>query len=313
MRYIGNGHYCYANVTAMLLASVGKRVEPGMIEVLSGVGIGAHWLEAGDLIFFDSAAPDRGISTALELLGFAVQEHASADGDPPPWSALSDALATGPAILGPVDIGLLTHKPGRGRPSGIDHYVLAYAIDDAEVFYHDPAGYPYVSMPRDALAEAWHGALIGYRRGAYRWWAAPQRVAHPTDAELLPGLLLTLERHYQQTEARVPEGAGGVAIRRLAERVRAGRPPEPLYGHLVSFALQVAARRAGDFAAYFNGRGNHDQRVLVLAALKLEQAALFGRCHTLLVRQEWPAAADSLTLLAATEDQVRAQVSALAR
>ena len=42
MRYIGNGHYCYANVTAMLLDAVGERVKPETIEVLSGVGVGAH-------------------------------------------------------------------------------------------------------------------------------------------------------------------------------------------------------------------------------------------------------------------------------
>ena len=43
LAYIGNGHYCYANVTAMLLASVGETVPPGQVEVLSGAGLGAAW------------------------------------------------------------------------------------------------------------------------------------------------------------------------------------------------------------------------------------------------------------------------------
>ena len=33
--------YCYANSTAMLLASAGETVSPRLIEVLSGVGLGA--------------------------------------------------------------------------------------------------------------------------------------------------------------------------------------------------------------------------------------------------------------------------------
>src|SRR3712207_1485674 len=32
--YVGSGHYCYANVTAMLLASAGEQVAPALIEVL---------------------------------------------------------------------------------------------------------------------------------------------------------------------------------------------------------------------------------------------------------------------------------------
>jgi hypothetical protein len=303
MRYIGNGHYCYANVTAMLLSAAGEDVDPSTLEVLSGVGVGAHWPHHADLIFFDASAPDQGVSCALGLLGFAVEERASGDGDPPPWAALADALTRGPAILGPVDIGLLTHKPGRGRPSGIDHYVLAFALTESEVFFHDPAGYPHVSMPREALAEAWRAEQIGYRRGAYRWWTAPRRVTHPTEEDILRGLLETLARNYQRSEARAPGGVGGAAILRLADRVRDGQLPAPLYGHLVSFAFQVAARRAGDFAVYFGGRAP------TLAAVKEEQAELFGRCHMLLVRQDWHAAADTLARLAAAEDRFRALVT----
>jgi len=36
--YIGNGPYCYANATAMLLASIGENVPPSQIEVLTGQG-----------------------------------------------------------------------------------------------------------------------------------------------------------------------------------------------------------------------------------------------------------------------------------
>src|SRR5690242_2072514 len=108
--YIGNGHYCYANATAMLLAAAGEQIAPGLVEVLSGVSLGAGWNEQMDLIFFDTVAPDVGVSRALGVLGFAADERASVDGAPAPLAALAEALAIGPAVLGPVDMGLLLYR-----------------------------------------------------------------------------------------------------------------------------------------------------------------------------------------------------------
>src|SRR5215217_4742742 len=116
--YVGNGHYCYANTTAMLLASVGEQVSAGLIEVVSGVSLGAAWNEAMGLIFFDSTAPDVGISRALRLQGFEIDERASADGDPAPLEELARALEAGPALLGPLDMGLLSYRAGKRQASG---------------------------------------------------------------------------------------------------------------------------------------------------------------------------------------------------
>ena len=314
--YIGNGHYCYANVTAMLLASIGERVAPDLIEVLTGMAVGAHWTADGSAIFFDSSTPDRGITDALRLLGFEAEEHVSTPADAPPWGELAVALAAGPAILGPVDIGLLTHVPGRGRASGSDHYVLAYEMNEAEVFFHDPGGYPHVSLSYAALAEAWRAEKVGRRDEAFRWWAAPRRVAQPTDAEIFQNALSLFVRNYQQTEARAVAGTSGgtggkdgdgrasTAILKLADQVRSGELPARLLGHLCAFALPVAARRALDFAVFLDGR------MPGIAALKWEQASLFGRSHTLLVRQDWNDAADTLVRLATAEDAFRDQLMA---
>jgi NAD(P)-dependent dehydrogenase (short-subunit alcohol dehydrogenase family) len=70
--YVGNSHYCFANATAMLLASIGEHVSPSLIEALSGVGLGASWSDELGLIFFDASPPDVGISRALDLLGFSL-------------------------------------------------------------------------------------------------------------------------------------------------------------------------------------------------------------------------------------------------
>lgn len=48
--YIGKSEYCYANSAAMLLASAGYTVPPGTIEVLTGMGVGAAWIEASDAL-----------------------------------------------------------------------------------------------------------------------------------------------------------------------------------------------------------------------------------------------------------------------
>ena len=299
--YVGNGHYCYANTTAMLLASVGEQVPAGLVEVLSGVSLGATWNEAMGLIFFDSSAPDVGISRALRLLGFETDERASADGDPAPLADLARVLQDGPALLGPLDMGLLSYRTGKRQASGVDHFVLVYAIDDAEVYLHDPAGYPSVLLPLADLVPAWAAEQIGYRRGAYRWWHGPRRVARPTDDALCESALRAFGEVYRAADARAARGVntGGVAIRRLAEQVREGDLPASLAGHLRGFTFQVGARRALD-VAYFLG-----QRAPVLARLKAEQARLFGRAHTLFVRQDWPGTADTLTALAAAEDELR--------
>ncbi len=81
IHYIGNGPYCYANATAMLLGTIEEHISPSRIEVLTGVGLGAFWLGDAKLIFFSNlgTAPDIGISKALELVGFNYIEK-SRDG-----------------------------------------------------------------------------------------------------------------------------------------------------------------------------------------------------------------------------------------
>ena len=93
--YIGNGDYCYANATAMLLAANGEKIAPSRIEVLCGVGLGAFWIEGADLIFFSGLAtpPDKGISQALILLGFGCTEKWSQEATPPPFEGLRSDLA----------------------------------------------------------------------------------------------------------------------------------------------------------------------------------------------------------------------------
>jgi hypothetical protein len=298
--YVGNGPYCYANSTAMLLAATGEQVSPGLIEVLSGVGLGATWLPDSEVFFLSMAAPDVGIGRALGLLGFDVMERAHRDDDAAPFDELGTALAQGPAVLGPLDMGLLTYVAGRGTATGADHFVLVYGLDEAEAHLHDPAGQPHVSISRTDLEKAWRAELVEYRRGAYRWWTNPRRVRRPSEAELVQTALAAFREIYREAETAPAPGVerGSAAIRLLAGRTRDGLP-QKVARHLVAFVFQLGARRALDYAAFLQeGPG-------ALARIEREQAALLGRCHTLAVRQDCPELVGALHRLADTEDRFR--------
>ena len=64
LAYIGNGPYCYANSASMLLESAGESIEPRLIEVLSGVGLGACWIAESQTLFLSgwTSVPDVGVS-----------------------------------------------------------------------------------------------------------------------------------------------------------------------------------------------------------------------------------------------------------
>ncbi len=98
---------------------------------------------------------------------------------------------------------------------------------------------------------------------------------------------------------RGPWLAGKQAIMQFAEGICGGDVSPGTRGHLVNFALQLGAKRALDYAAFFEA---HDPD---LAGLKRRQAELFGRSHTLAVRERWADLADVLAALAEVEDTFR--------
>ena len=90
--YIGNGAYCYANSTSMLLASIGENISPSKIEVLSAVGLGAFLLKNTNLLFFGWEVPDNGIDNALKILGFEPSRKNTSKSKQPPFNKLRKYL-----------------------------------------------------------------------------------------------------------------------------------------------------------------------------------------------------------------------------
>lgn len=282
----------------MVLSAIGEQISPSTIEVLSGVGLGAHWLEEQKLIFFSLGHPDEGVSSALGMLGFSFVEKASSDDDPPPFEQLRADLTRSPAILGPLDMGYLRYVPFHRAAAGADHFVVALQMDDGMIRLHDPAGYPLVSLPIEDMAQAWKAERIGYRRGRYRYWTSLKRERQPSEEEIYGNALSHFQRVYQAGEG-LQQALNGSAITAAADYFGSGAPSGRALGHAGDFAFKLGAKRALDFAAFF------EERDTTLAELKKGQGELFGACHTLAVAGSWSRLAGSLRELAEVEETFR--------
>lgn len=312
IKYVGKAEYCYANAATMLLSSVGESIWPSLIEVLTGVGLGAFLAKNTNFLFFNNFAawPDEGINRAFAILGFVFEEEFVKDRENPPFDKLSRILVKGPVILGPLDLGLLVYNPNHEYLSGTDHFVLAYRMDNEKVYLHDPYGFPNVFLTLDQLKEAWKAENILYRRDYYRFWHQPRRVRHPTENEIYRKAMASFIGLYKRSAQKAAkEGVlvGAEAIRTSGSRIKKGiaRPDEILF--LTSFALALASRRSLDFAEFFS-KLNPD-----LAELKERQAQLFGESQTLASQEYWKQLNIVFEKLAVIEDGFSKQLLKLAK
>lgn len=300
----GNGPYCYSNTASMLLSTIGEQVSPQEMEAYTGVGLGAFWLAREKSLFFSSLSnpPDLGITRALHLLGFSFDEKVTSDPGSPPVEQLRSDLASSAAVLGPLDMGYLTHNPLHKRMMGADHFVLAYRFEKEGVLIHDPEGFPSVLLPFRQLELAWRADSIAYRRGHYRYWTRPRRVRKPSQDELYDSTLRSFKEVYSEAEnlaAKHNLTIDAKAIMTLQKHVKTGKVSPAERGFMVFFAFKLGARRALDFASIFGSRRPE------LARLKEKQAELFGILQLLAVERRWTRVADSLEKLAQVETEFR--------
>jgi hypothetical protein len=290
MEYHGSVPYCYANSVAMLLSAHGEQVYPGLIEVLTGVGLGA--VQAPDGRTYLSTTPQQvpaGVGKALELLGFEAATAAGPE-DADVLELLRADLAAGPVMLGPLDMGHLTYIPWHRALAGSDHYLVATAVDGERARLQDPAGFPSTALDRQDLARAWRAERIGAPGGPFRRWLRPRRVARPTGRQLYRDAMAFFRATYRDLPP------GDAAIRGLAKHLRPGRVAEDERGFLTAFTFPLGARRALDYADFFAGGGDAE-----LAATKRSQARLLGDCLLAANRDDWRRVADALDTLADLE------------
>jgi hypothetical protein len=284
----------------MLLSAVGEEIPPRTIEALSAVGLGASLKH---LPFFgELTTPDKGLSQALTLLGFEYDEGFVETADSAPFHRLETLLAECPVILGPLDMSCLIYNPMRPRTPGADHFVLAFEVNGEKVHLHDPAGFAHVSVDRSDLAKAWRADSVSYRRGHYRHWTRPRRIRRPSPSELYEAALNTFKALYRQAEdaalsERRPIGRHALLILSKAASQKSFSPAQ--LGHLLFFALPLGAKRALDYALFFEGR--HEG----LRQLKLKQAAAFGACQSSMTKEAWTEAAKDFERLADIEASIK--------
>ena len=302
--YIGNGAYCYANSTSMLLNYIGENISSSTIEVLTGVGLGASLKKKGGLLYFNNQMllPDLGISKALAILGFSCDNKVSKKERDFPLDELREDLDKMPIILGPLDMGYLNYNPNNKDLKGVDHYVLAYKIRNEEVYLHDPAGFPFVLLSVSNLRKAWKADRIGYKKGYYRYITSIKRIRTPTEKEIYDTALDFFRNLYIKGEKKTSRTAwfiGQEAILHIAKKTAQQRLANNEIGHFVYFALPLGAKRALDFASFF------DYQDKDLASLKRRQAQLFGEAHVRTTEKNWDLLAKVLVLLSETEEDFR--------
>lgn len=305
--YIGNGAYCYSNSTSMLVHTYSERITPEIIEVLSGVGLGALWFSEDQMIFFSNGAPHTGVNKALDILGFSytVQSHSS--GDTLELSAiLQQELEHHPIMLGPLDMGYLSYMPNHPYLHGCDHYVLALKQKDDYVCLHDPAGFPYTLLPMDALIKASNSSKLQYHLYpqdlTLHYWHSPIRTKEPSREEIYHNAVQHFKLVYNHAQEQAKTNSwltGANAIYELINYIRdqGDGIHLGLQGHLTHFAFQVGARRALNYSEFFQ-REN-----ISLSHIKQLQAELFGKCHALSITGQWQDLANQLQQLAELESQ----------
>lgn len=303
--YIGNGAYCYTDSISMLLASSGEKISPSIIEVLTGVGLSAFLMKENNFLFFSFALPDKELSRALKILGFSCKERIIPKTEPVPIEKLKEDLQKSPVVLGPIDMGYLMYNPRYQYLGGVDHFVLVYDIDDKAIYLHDPAGFPCAFLVHRELELAWKSKRIFYGRENYRYWTVPRRIKNPSKKDIYIQAIEYFKSIYRKSEEKSALNnliVGKEAILTSAQRFQNQKATREEIDHLIYFALPLGARRALDFASFFDFRDAN------LASLKRRQAKLFGRCHTLAVAKEWTLLAESLKELAEIEEDFKSKL-----
>ncbi|MCY7919079.1 hypothetical protein [Bacillus vallismortis] len=301
LMYIGNGHYCYSNSTAMFLSSIGENVSPQLVEILTGVGLGAM-IENEKTLYFSMRDPDDGINYALSILGFTAEEHQQASDLDDPFPLLKQQIKQNPVILGPLDMGELTYHPNHKNLNGSDHYVLGYQMDNENIYVQDPAGFPFVPLSLDQFKKAWMAERIPYRKGINKYWSTAKKVVTLDNNEIYERAIDYFKRTYREFE-KVDIGLiGREAICFYADQLLNASITADTIGHTTFFLFQLSARRANDYAVYFKGRHSH------LSVLKTEQAKVFGMCHSMSVNKDWKGISEKLMKLADLEDNFRLEI-----
>ncbi|PIS38630.1 MAG: hypothetical protein COT34_02640 [Candidatus Nealsonbacteria bacterium CG08_land_8_20_14_0_20_43_11] len=288
----------------MLLSSIGENIPSSLIEVLTGVGIGATLIRSKNLLYFNNQTllPDLGLTKALDILGFQYQTKVFDKPEDFPIDELRRDLKISPAVIGPLDMSLLIYNPNHKYLKGADHFALAYDLDEKFLYVHDPAGFPHVFLPLKQLKESWQANGVSYKKGYYRYTFSPKRIESPSDREIYERALNFFKKIYQEGETQTDRnkyGIGGEAIREFSAFIQKNGLKEKERGHFVYFVLPLGSKRALDYFKFFEPFNKE------LSRLKYQQSKIFGTAHTHAVDKDWSSLTKAFLNLAEVEEQFK--------
>jgi hypothetical protein len=288
--YTGSGAYCYANSLHMALRGAlmptADLPDPATLECLTTMPFGSMVLVTEtDTMYFPNnpcTEPDAGLSLAIRHLGWACDEHhggTSAEA----LIVLRKALAYGPVLVGPVDMGYLSYMPDAESCRGSDHFIVVIAMDDERVRVHDPQGYPCATLPIDHFIRAGQAESISYGRKLVmrsNFHQADNLTRTQVIKRALPAI-----RDGLRAKLEGPEVFGGTAA--LTYLINDLHSTSPQMGELVAvFSFQLGARRSLDAAGLLHEAGlNH------AADLMSGKAMLYGEAQYPAAQRNWSAAA----------------------
>ncbi len=301
--YVGSGEYCYANSLSMSL--LGSRANPdtlpspGFLECLTTMPFGNTYLNGAKLFFFDGLDPHRGLTRAIETLGWTCRLEQGGD-EHRAMELLRAAVQDGPVLLGPLDLGYLTYHPNHRFLGGSDHFVVVLAVEADHVMVHAPKGFPYATLPLDQLLKAWRAERIAYLDEPFTMRADFHRLKDIGRQEMIARTLPLLRENIQRDPGG-PEVYGSVrALRLLAETLRADAP-DHLASHLLFFALPLAVRRKLDAQAFLA-----EEKQPEAADLLGQQARLLGQAQYPGVQHAWSSVATLIEQVTTLEERLLA-------
>ncbi|MCP2319161.1 Butirosin biosynthesis protein H, N-terminal [Nocardia amikacinitolerans] len=289
--YIGSGPYCYSNSLAMLLGADAPPV--GVIETLTGAPFGAQ--VEGERPYFDPVGwhPEIGLDAAIDLLGWRCA-RTNGGSAAEAVDRLRVALDHGPVLLGPLDMGLLSYRPGSGVAIGADHYVVALVMEADVVVLHDPQGHPYATLPVADLAAAWRADEIAYADAPF-----------VMRSEFVRARVVSVDEALEAAMPRAVRWLTGApeSTERIAELVDAGLTPDAR-DLLGVFGIRLGARRLADAATSLSRVGRH--RAAHIAA---EQSRVIGGLQHPLITGNDTELATQLRRLAPGYEHLRSALS----
>lgn len=251
------------------MAATDEMLSPDLVEVVSGSAFGFELADGRPLFNPPGWTPLTGISQALRILGFdystesfEMQEYG--------LLRLRELLASGPVIVGPLDMGMLGYNPGSEGSIGADHYVVAVDINESTIVVHDPHGFPYAHLPISALLDCWGSRSLPYSSGVSHLWAGIRREDPAVSRdEAVRALVCEIPQHYTFTSDG--ELSSARHLRDFAQRIAVGGVGGAIH-MLAHFSLRVGARRRLDAASVLFGW-------TTLSSLLDEQARCIGKMH----------------------------------